>query len=64
MKHLFPLPLVILIATIGSIPTPFVANSTEAAQPKKKGTNYAFLVACAGYDKAELQPIKGDITIN
>ncbi|HEV3384732.1 MAG TPA: caspase family protein [Gemmata sp.] len=35
------------------------------AQPAKaKGTNYAFLVACAGYDKTELQPIKDDVTIN
>ena len=64
MTRLLPLLFVPLAAAVALIPSPFVPPTAEAAQPKKKGTNYAFLVACAGYDKAELQPIKDDVTIN
>jgi sulfatase modifying factor 1 len=49
-----------VVVSIAAIPL----FSTIALPSKAKGTNYAFLVACAGYDKAELQPIKDDVTIN
>lgn len=37
------------------LPTLIVA--LEVGQPSKKGTAYAFLVACTGYDKNELRPL-------
>jgi sulfatase modifying factor 1 len=49
--------LVVVLATL-----PFPHSSAQPAKPK--GTNYAFLVACAGYDPDELKPIKDDVTIN
>jgi hypothetical protein len=51
-----------LAISLSFIPTPSTPISTASAQPKKKGTNYAFLVAGARY--THLQPIEGEETIN
>jgi hypothetical protein len=59
VSRFLPILSTVLAAILAAVP----ALTMVSAQPKKKGTNYAFLVACAGYDKAELRPIKDDVTI-
>jgi hypothetical protein len=45
-----------------TFPTLLVALLTAA--PKHKGTQYAFLVACSGYDKTELKMLHPKGTID
>ena len=62
MTRYLPLPMIALAAALAAVPAPFVAPSAGAAQPKKKGTSYAFMVAGARY--TNLQAIEGEETIN
>ena len=61
MKCLLTLLVVPLAVALAFVPTPFVVP-IAAAQPAKKGTNYAFMVAGARY--THLQAIEGEETIN
>jgi sulfatase modifying factor 1 len=66
MKRFFPLLSLALSGSVALIPATFTLTLTlnaAGAQPgKKKGTNYAFMVAGARY--THLQPIEGEETIN